>query len=83
MDELDKVLAADPEAEAQKLASEAEAKAKAEEEKKQIDPEIQKREEHKANLEKAIAAANEELRRKREEMSCSLYRSISRVTPRC
>lgn len=61
MEDLDKLLAADPEAEAQKKASEAEASAKAEEDKKQIDPEIQKREEHKANLDKAIAEGKRQL----------------------
>ena len=67
MEELDKLLAATPEEETQKKASEA----KAEEEKKQVDPEIQKKLEQKANLERAIAAANEELRKKREEIKAA------------
>ena len=69
MDELDKILSpeeeaknAQPEEDAQKKALEAK---KAEEEKKQ-DDEVKKRQEQKSNLNKAIAEANAELKRKRE-----------------
>jgi hypothetical protein len=67
MDELDKVLAADPEAEAQKAALEAEALAKAEKEKQQdIDPELQKEREHRKNIEVALQQTRDELKRLKE-----------------
>jgi hypothetical protein len=65
MDELDKILSPDETAKAEDETQKKALEAKAEEEKKQ-DSELRKKQEQKSNLEKAIAEANAELKRKRD-----------------
>jgi hypothetical protein len=66
VEELDKILAQDEAAKAEEEAQEKALEAKAEEEKKQEDPELKKKAEQLTNLNRAIAEANEELRKTRE-----------------